>query len=293
MSEMKVARRLGASLVVFGIVLLDGCTEPPKDAVLRQAQACLESCTIASAASHRSEGLQTLREAAVEHPNVVDLADTVKSWLPAGQGESEFNAEVLDSLPAYRAFFKGEAYDVYRVEAQPILMAHGRLSHVTAAIMSTGEGARVAGDTDATVLLLTIQAVQTSRREPTGADAAISTDERDRADQWLAALDGKVAISEIVKRPEPPKEKLWFVVNASDPSCFQSHGGPAQKLEDLSGGPSRPRTREFPGADGELSKVEVISDAEDGEHIWTYYRSKSECEDEEVNAPKALADRYR
>ncbi|WP_435627278.1 hypothetical protein [Candidatus Ferrigenium straubiae] len=90
-----------------------------------------------------------------------------------------------------------------------------------------------------------------------------------------------------------PHEKQWWVANSSFTECFES-GGPAAKLDEFEGFTDKPRTQDYRNSSGNLAKVEVINATGSGqETVWTYYKEKSQCEAEQVNATKSLADRYR
>lgn len=90
-----------------------------------------------------------------------------------------------------------------------------------------------------------------------------------------------------------PPEKQWWVANSSFTECFIS-GGPAEKLDEFVGYTDKPYTRDFRNRQGKIVKVEVVNSAGFGrEHVWTYYKDKTHCESEQVNATKSLADQYR
>lgn len=90
-----------------------------------------------------------------------------------------------------------------------------------------------------------------------------------------------------------PPEKQWWSPNSSFTSCFES-GGPAAKLDQFVGFTDKPYTRDFHDSSGKIVKVEVINPVGGGqETVWTYYKDKAQCEAEQVNATKSLADKYR
>jgi len=93
-------------------------------------------------------------------------------------------------------------------------------------------------------------------------------------------------------RKEPP-EKQWWTANSSFTKCFET-SGPAAKLDEFVGFTDKPYTRDFPDSSGKIVKVQVINSAGGNlETVWTYYKEKAQCEAEEVNATKSLADKYR
>lgn len=90
-----------------------------------------------------------------------------------------------------------------------------------------------------------------------------------------------------------PPEKQWWIANSSFTECFET-GGPAAKLDQFVGFTDKPYTRDHRDSSGKLVKVEVVNAIGGGqETVWTYYKEKSRCEAEQVNATKSLADRYR
>lgn len=87
-------------------------------------------------------------------------------------------------------------------------------------------------------------------------------------------------------------EKSWYVANSDFTECYESDG-PAAKLDEFIGFTDRPRTKDY-RSNGALYKVEVINPGNNGyETVWTYYKSKTRCESEEINATKDLANKYR
>lgn len=90
-----------------------------------------------------------------------------------------------------------------------------------------------------------------------------------------------------------PPEKQWWAANSSFTECLET-GGPAAKLDEFVGFIDKPHTQDYRNSSGKLVKVEVINAIGGGrETVWTYYKEKSQCEAEQVNATKSLADRYR
>jgi len=89
-----------------------------------------------------------------------------------------------------------------------------------------------------------------------------------------------------------PAAKVWYSPDSGFTECFESHG-PAAKIESLNNGANQPHTRDFTDGSGELMKVEVIVDDVDTQHVWTYFRNRSQCEAEEIHANQNLADKYR
>jgi hypothetical protein len=88
-------------------------------------------------------------------------------------------------------------------------------------------------------------------------------------------------------------EKQWWAANSSLTACFET-GGPAAKLDEFVGFTDKPRTQDFKDSNGKLIKVEVINSADgDVDTVWTFYKEKAQCETEQINATKALADKYR
>jgi hypothetical protein len=75
--------------------------------------------------------------------------------------------------------------------------------------------------------------------------------------------------------------------------CHQS-SGPAAKLDEFVGSYDRPSTQDFSDSSGTLFKVNVVNEAANGMiYTWAFYKNKVTCEAEQINASKALADRYR
>lgn len=100
------------------------------------------------------------------------------------------------------------------------------------------------------------------------------------------------AVGETARRVPP--EKQWWSPNSSFSRCIESQG-PAAKLDSFIGLTDKPETKDFIDSSGNLKKVEVINYEDGGslKRIWSYYKSKDDCENEEVNATKVLADKYR
>ncbi|MDH1214139.1 hypothetical protein N5C38_24265, partial [Pseudomonas chengduensis] len=85
----------------------------------------------------------------------------------------------------------------------------------------------------------------------------------------------------------------WWVVDSSFRSCFES-SGPAEKLDEYAGFSDKPYTNDYRDNSGNIVKVEVINEIGFGrEEVWAYYRIKQDCENEQVNATKNMADKYR
>lgn len=80
--------------------------------------------------------------------------------------------------------------------------------------------------------------------------------------------------------------KKWFSPTSSFDECFET-SGPAGRIVELTG--ERPGVTESNG--GRKVTVHVYRGSK--QIIWTYYRDKSICEDEQVNVEKRLADKYR
>lgn len=90
-----------------------------------------------------------------------------------------------------------------------------------------------------------------------------------------------------------PPEKQWWAANSSFTECFETEG-PAAKLDQFVGFTDKPYTRDHRDSSGKLVKVEVINAIGGGQGtVWTYFKEKFQCEAEQVNATKSLADRYR
>lgn len=88
-------------------------------------------------------------------------------------------------------------------------------------------------------------------------------------------------------------EKQWWIVDSTFTACIPTRG-PAAKLDEFVGLTDKPITRDYRDSNGNLSKVDVVNSNGDGTvSTWTYYKNNSQCESEEVNATKALADKYR
>lgn len=85
----------------------------------------------------------------------------------------------------------------------------------------------------------------------------------------------------------------WWSPDSSFTQCFNS-GGPAAKLDSFVGFTDKPKTQDFKDSSGKLRKVEVTNDEPNGTTtVWTYYKSKSDCESEQVHSTRSLADKYR
>lgn len=85
----------------------------------------------------------------------------------------------------------------------------------------------------------------------------------------------------------------WYSPDSSFTQCFNS-GGPAAKLDSFVGFTDKPYTHDVTDSSGNVVKVEVINaSGGGGETVWTYYKNKSQCEAEQINSTKSLADKYR
>ncbi len=84
----------------------------------------------------------------------------------------------------------------------------------------------------------------------------------------------------------------WWSANSSFTSCFKTKG-PADQLDSFVGFIDKPQAKDFKDAHGRLWKVEVSNPVRGGSMIWTYYKFKEDCESEQINATKSLADKYR
>jgi len=90
-----------------------------------------------------------------------------------------------------------------------------------------------------------------------------------------------------------PPEKQWWSADSSFTECIEN-SGPAAKLDQFVGFTDKPYTRDFRDSNENIVKVEVINSVGGGlEKVWTYYKEKDQCEAEQVNATKSLADKYR
>lgn len=100
--------------------------------------------------------------------------------------------------------------------------------------------------------------------------------------------------AELPKAQVPQSPSAWWSVNSDHSECLDSRG-PAAKLDSFVGFTDRPITRDFKDSVGKLTKVEVINYEDQGrtQRVWTYYKSKTQCESEGLNATKSLADKYR
>lgn len=85
----------------------------------------------------------------------------------------------------------------------------------------------------------------------------------------------------------------WYSPDSTFTQCFNS-GGPAAKLDSFVGFTDKPYTHDVTDSSGRIVKVEVINASDGGgETVWTYYKNKSQCEAEQINSTKSLADKYR
>lgn len=91
---------------------------------------------------------------------------------------------------------------------------------------------------------------------------------------------------------DSPPPAAWWVANRGFTECHEDDG-PAAHLDQLIGLPDKPETQDFRDSSGKLYKVEVILRNGENERVWTYYKERSRCRAEKVNATKALADKYR
>jgi hypothetical protein len=117
--------------------------------------------------------------------------------------------------------------------------------------------------------------------------------------KYLAAhfVDGKVegtqSTSSMTQEARDKAGLSWFAPNGSHTACIRS-GGPAEKLDEFEGLMDRPTTQDYSDADGNLTKVEVSNNEKDGTvRVWSFYRSRSDCEAEWVTRTEDLANRYR
>ena len=84
----------------------------------------------------------------------------------------------------------------------------------------------------------------------------------------------------------------WFSANASYSHCIDSDG-PSAKIDSF-GADQNPTVTEGKDKYGNLYKVEVEKYNSNGTvTAWIYYRHRDVCEDEQINANKSLADKYR
>lgn len=103
---------------------------------------------------------------------------------------------------------------------------------------------------------------------------------------------------QITSKSEPARSeqspKTWFAADSTHTVCIDS-GGPAPLLDKFSGA-DKSTVREFRRDDGrEIYKVQVTlpGDTAFTELAWTFYTTKNDCEQEQINANKNLADKYR
>lgn len=88
-------------------------------------------------------------------------------------------------------------------------------------------------------------------------------------------------------------EKRWWSADSAFAKCIET-GGPAARLDKFVGFTDKPYTKDFRSSSGTIVKVEVINPSSgDNTTVWTYYRAKDQCEAEQVNATKSLAEKYR
>jgi len=275
------------------LCMLGGCTKYPEDRGLREAAHCVDDCQFAVADPATPSGPMTLRMRVGEQQNAADLADTVASWSPDDASSASVGARLLDATLAFRVINQGELYEIYRLSKPELYVGYQISAGAVGAVWASGSRVEVAGDPRTLAVTLALIAMQL----PTAGARANVELEKPRAEVAaaigrLSRLDGNVAAVTIVPKPRLPAEKFWYTPNSSFTACIQSRG-PAAKLDDLNDGITRARTSEARAPDGELTQVDVILDDTLQQHIWSYYRSRVACEEAEVNATKALADKYR
>jgi hypothetical protein len=97
----------------------------------------------------------------------------------------------------------------------------------------------------------------------------------------------------VVANVTQPKPTTWYAYVPAG-RCAKVPG-PARILDFFGRLGEKTTTREFSDSFGNLKRVDVLYGHGDStpEGGLTFYASKAQCEDEMINAPKALADKYR
>ena len=105
---------------------------------------------------------------------------------------------------------------------------------------------------------------------------------------------GRRLIATMMPPPDPTKPAAgaqWYAANANFSACNRSRS-PADRIEEIRDAGGQPDTKDETDADGNLSAVEVSVTEGLQERLWTYYRTKADC-DASVVARHAIPDQYR